>query len=305
MGLTALCYGFLILITNLSGVKSSWWKSSLTTEDVTTSTCSADIVDAYRKVVLGESAKDRNWCQQTMKKYGTVIGKKFGKMDKMTRDLWTNSKCDEQIVFKKVLTCDERLGWYFFNNWMKQRYNTPSSPNDGIECVTSHKANSFCKLSNVTLDFSKVRIGSDARSFANGFVTTHGHSNTKVIPSPGYRHSATLSSRAEDIKEMSQCDEWEERPAFVLSNDDPFNLSHYMNDVMMIWSMLVLAGRTGMSSIIIILFDISQVGSLSSLLWTVFEVAVLLVEMHIDLWFQAILTYMDHSQLTMRVGLEQ
>jgi hypothetical protein len=248
MKIRCLCIWYAFLIAGFVCVKSAWWESDaseISKGRDSSNSCNVDIVNAYRSVVVGKRAKDRKWCEEAMKKYGTVIGKKFGRMDKNTRDTWTESKCDEQIIFKEILTCDQRNGWYFFNNWMKQRYNTPSSPNDGIECVTSHKANAFCRLSNVTLDFSKVRISSDVRSFASGFVTTHGHSNTKVIPSPGYRHSSTASSRSEDIKEMSECEVWEERPTFVLSNDDPFNLSHYMNDVMMIWSMLVLAGRRG------------------------------------------------------------
>lgn len=48
-----------------------------------------------------------------------------------------------------------------------------------------------------------------------------------------------------------QCDIYEERPAFVLSNDDIFNLGHYINDVIGIWAMTVLASRPASSSILI------------------------------------------------------
>ena len=43
----------------------------------------------------------------------------------------------------------------------------------------------------------------------------------------------------------------ESRPTFIISNDDNFNLGHYMNDVMNVWQMAVLAGRSTKDSLLI------------------------------------------------------
>ena len=62
---------------------------------------------------------------------------------------------------------------------------------------------------------------------------------------PQYSHVSKLGGGA------IRCDTYESRPTFVLSNDDSFNLSHYINDVIMMWSMLVLAGRQSFESLMI------------------------------------------------------
>lgn len=48
-----------------------------------------------------------------------------------------------------------------------------------------------------------------------------------------------------------RCDVTENRPTFVLSNDDIYNLGHYINDVMMVWNMVTLANKSPKDSILI------------------------------------------------------
>ena len=240
----------LLILFHITIVCSTWWSRDdtrvISKENAKDRFhCSKALKKEYNTVVLGKNAQDRQWCLDTQKKHGTIIGKRFGKMSTETRNMWINSKCEEQILFKQALTCEQRLGWYFFGNWLKQRYKNKSLRTDGIECASSHKTNVFCKMSNATLDFSHVTIVNGARRFTKGFAVSYGTAHAQVNPSPGYLYRPTASLLSEHIPAMADCDEWEERPAFVLSNDDPFNLSHYMNDVMMMWSMLVLAGRTG------------------------------------------------------------
>jgi hypothetical protein len=99
-------------------------------------------------------------------------------------------------------------------------------------------------LTNATVDFSKARInGGVSRNFDKGFVTTYGKgTGSDVLVAPQYSHVNS---------EPGQCDTYENRPTFVLSNDDSFNLSHYINDVIMMWSMLVLAGKQSLESLMI------------------------------------------------------
>ena len=161
-------------------------------------------------------------------------------MNKQTRDIWSDSNCEELIQFNTLFSCNRRLGWGFFDYWLSQR--SKGRKNDGLECITSNKANKFCKFNNGTVDFSKSTVLSASREFSNGFLISHGQHHNEDPPLPGYKHIETASLNPKDIKD---CTVWETRPTFVLSNDDVFNLSHYMNDVIMIWSMLILAGVSG------------------------------------------------------------
>ena len=49
----------------------------------------------------------------------------------------------------------------------------------------------------------------------------------------------------------AECDVHEKRPAFVMSNDDIYNLGHYMNDVMGVWCMLLLANKDSRESVLV------------------------------------------------------
>jgi hypothetical protein len=168
-------------------------------------------------------------------------------MSKSLRDTWSESNCEELVQFDKLFSCNRRLGWGFLAYWLSKRSNP--KPSDGIECITNNKANKFCRYTNVTIDFGKVAIRNGIREFSSGFVESHGTSPGKVDPPvPGYKHIPTSSLHPRDI---GDCDSWESRPTFFLSNDDPFNLSHFMNEVIMVWSMLVLAGAESSESLLI------------------------------------------------------
>ncbi len=106
-------------------------------------------------------------------------------------------------------------------------------------------------MSNVTIDFSKARVEGQSRSFRPGFLNLFGTPTVtygKIPPYPGIQHfDKEISPSMDD----GQCDEIEERPTFVLSNDDIFNLGHYMNDVMGIWSMFSIANYYPSDSLLI------------------------------------------------------
>jgi hypothetical protein len=138
-------------------------------------------------------------------------------------------------------------GWSFLQTWLdnKSGHNKGNRPGANPDCYTSLKANTFCRLSNATVDFSKVHInGGISRSFDAGFVKTHGQgSGSDVLVAPQYQHEQGIKTE--------KCDAYETRPTFVLSNDDSFNLSHYINDVIMMWSMLILSGKQSLESLMI------------------------------------------------------
>ena len=41
----------------------------------------------------------------------------------------------------------------------------------------------------------------------------------------------------------NECDIIETTPTFLTSNDDIFNLAHYINDVMDVWTMIMISGK--------------------------------------------------------------
>ena len=145
-----------------------------------------------------------------------------------------------------ILSSSHPRGWSFLETWLQNAAgkNTGNRPGANPNCYTSLKANTFCRLANATVDFSKAHIkGGISRSFDAGFVKTYGPgSGLNVEVAPQYHHVGG---------EMEKCDLYETRPTFVLSNDDSFNLSHYINDVIMMWSMLVLSGKQSLESLMI------------------------------------------------------
>ena len=116
------------------------------------------------------------------------------------------------------------------------------------------------------------------RKFQNGYITMYGtlteHAQ-HMVNYPGLRHVSVHSGKGitdslswEDIVQLegeevdgkrtkirrnkaNKCDIIETRPAFVLSNDDIFNLGHYINDVMNVWNMLMLSGVDSKDAILV------------------------------------------------------
>jgi hypothetical protein len=106
-------------------------------------------------------------------------------------------------------------------------------------------------MSNVTIDFGKAKIEGSSRSFRPGFLNFFGTPTVnygKIPPYPGIQHHVKETIPSVDD---GQCDEMEERPTFLLSNDDIFNLGHYINDVMGIWSMFSMANQRPDQSLMI------------------------------------------------------
>lgn len=78
------------------------------------------------------------------------------------------------------------------------------------------------------------------RSFNKGFLTSYGEIDgraAEVLDVPGRAHIA----QAEGQRTPTHCKQEERRPTLILSNDDIYNLGHYMNDVVTMWSMAVMA----------------------------------------------------------------
>jgi hypothetical protein len=100
-------------------------------------------------------------------------------------------------------------------------------------------------MHNVTLDFSKMKSIGQSRSFATGFLTMFGDlDNTERSYLPLY-----AGMRAVSANTQSDCDIIESRSVYMLSNDDIYNLGHYINDVIMTWALLILTNLSNSSSL--------------------------------------------------------
>lgn len=143
------------------------------------------------------------------------------------------------LVLGEYLPCSRRWGWGLFDAWNASEQLVISGYSE-VLCKVSTSQSALCRFRNSILDFSKV-INGGYRTFREGFLTTFGD----IEPGPfssvninavGKKHLTTFD--ASD----TECDMTIRKPVFVLSNDDIYNLGHYINDVMAIWSMLTMWG---------------------------------------------------------------
>lgn len=150
-------------------------------------------------------------------------------------------------------TCQSSWDWKLFEEWLiNQRLIITGDSN--VNCAANVGTYAFCKFSNVTIDFSRGMPRGIRRYFKDGFFTSRGYllENRYSFDIPGWHHiEMNDSMKDDDVKDFAQPDEVEIRPTFIISNDDIFNLGHYMNDVMNVWQMTILAGRNSKDSLLI------------------------------------------------------
>ena len=150
-------------------------------------------------------------------------------------------------------TCESRWGWKLFEEWLSNQ-RLIISGDSNVNCAANVGTYAFCKFSNVTIDFSKGAPNGIRRFFRDGFFTSRGNmlESRYSFDIPGMHHINFDDNMDDDIVlDFAQPDEVESRPTFIISNDDIFNLGHYMNDVMNVWQMAILAGRNTKDSILI------------------------------------------------------
>ncbi|RYG69101.1 glycosyltransferase family 61 protein [archaeon] len=101
----------------------------------------------------------------------------------------------------------------------------------------------YLQMENVMMDFSKMNEGGSSRSFQAGFLTIFGaidHKERAYLPIYPGLHT--------QFGHPSQCTTYANDTVYMLSNDDIFNLGHYMNDVMNVWMQIVMTEQVGTSS---------------------------------------------------------
>ena len=172
----------------------------------------------------------------------------------------TDLRCNNTIFHDEALKaeCDSMWGWQLFDDWLKNQRLVVDNGST-INCAVNIGMHSFCKFTNVTIDFAKGKARGISRVFERGFFTSEGDMlNSKFdFDIPGRQHingqENFEDSNTKDAKDTTRIRKTivESRPTFIISNDDNFNLGHYMNDVMNVWQMSVLAGRNTKDSLLI------------------------------------------------------
>ena len=73
----------------------------------------------------------------------------------------------------------------------------------------------------------------------------------------GYQHETETTYEPHKL-----CDYIEENPVYIVSHDDVYNLAHFMNDAMSVWSMLVLSKNLqGKRSILLNIDGLNHIGA--------------------------------------------
>jgi hypothetical protein len=166
------------------------------------------------------------------------------------------------LVAGELLPCSRRWGWEAFADWAAKNH-TIVTGYSHVNCRENVKACLLCRYENSTMDFSFVSVSGSTRSFQQGFLTTFGElysgpfasNNINAVGKKHVHYPKDARPRSKEVKvfnaEATRCDEYEERPVFVLSNDDTGNIGHYMNDVATIWNMLVMWGIDGQDAVML------------------------------------------------------
>lgn len=240
----------------------------------TSNATNLDSFDIYYQHL--ESQEDINWCKRLAVKNKIVVGKSWGRTSKAERKKYNEMSCDSIVALGSQATCDERFGWGLPFLWLRGRSPSNTTARDAYECVTSATANVMCRMT-ASMDHSLYKTvvpnpSKDiaSREFLSGFLQTYGRlpakGPDKLVwtghlnnPHP-YPHNITsggdLTIRHKTFSQRSYsldraCDYWEMRPTFVLAPDLQTNVGHYMNDLMNLWSAMILAGRTGQESLLL------------------------------------------------------
>jgi hypothetical protein len=151
----------------------------------------------------------------------------------------------------ELLACSRRWGWKAFEDWADKQHLIVTG-HSTVDCRENVKACLLCRYDNTSMDFSKVRTIGASREFSKGFLTTYGKLQSgpyasNNINAVGKDH-VSLPKNAHPV---THCDVYEDRPVLVLSNDDIFNIGHYINDVATIWNMLVMWGLNGKQAVLL------------------------------------------------------
>lgn len=217
-------------------------------------TCDKDQQTIYMKTP--DIPNDQlEFCKIAHNSYRVIVGHSWGNLPKNMQSKWNDYNCNQLITVGRLLSCNDTWGWPFLFSWVAENNvktyitNNNKTKLSNIRCGSNSKNSIFCKMINVRLDFSKSIIHGDSRTFEDGFLTTYGIQNQEIFyGSPNHKHIDSNENPNIKWMDKEECDIIENRPTFLTSNDDIFNLAHYINDVMDLWTIIILSGKNSKDS---------------------------------------------------------
>ena len=69
--------------------------------------------------------------------------------------------------------CDKDWGWRLFSDWMSNQ-KIVIDGHSKVQCAINPRTFSFCKYTNVTIDYGKAQVTGLTRTFDTGFFATYG-----------------------------------------------------------------------------------------------------------------------------------
>lgn len=137
--------------------------------------CPLHVSRAYASNDPSSSAlQDMEWCESSRATYNVVIGRSWGGLPPPKRKEWDTRSCNDLLKLGKLQTCDERYGWSFNRDWLRNM-RVIVSGQSSVKCATNLKTTAYCQTRNVVVDFSKARPSGLTRSFGEGFLESYGN----------------------------------------------------------------------------------------------------------------------------------
>ena len=230
--------------------------------------------DLYARYKLPlKSEVSWEWCEKKRVKHSVQPGYSFGSLSGIDRAMWERGDCNSLLFSGPQTSCSEKYSWKFFSSWLTHNTSFMYGRSEG-NVYRSLYNNHYFVMKHVMLDPTKTEIlsSTNSRVCHDGFLTVFASSldaNVESLLDPyvdgsfclfdGYKNidvqdlkgSGAMVGAEVSSDIHSYCDIIETKPVFIVSHDDIYNLAHFMNDAMTLWSMLMLSGLDGSETILL------------------------------------------------------
>jgi hypothetical protein len=102
------------------------------------------VEQAYR-TAAGDFAKSLGWCKLKQQNNHVAIGRSWGSLSKADKHQWDEFKCNELLSVGKLQSCNQRWGWGFFSEWLRNAVQVVQGVSN-VTCARDIKTSSFCQV---------------------------------------------------------------------------------------------------------------------------------------------------------------
>jgi hypothetical protein len=108
----------------------------------------SQLYDSINESKLIEMKENKKWCNSMIAAHKVQIGRSWGSLSKQQQMMWDTKKCNELLNVGTLLSCEERYGWKYFENWLKNKKMIFSNASN-VDCIQDFKTSGFCKVSSL------------------------------------------------------------------------------------------------------------------------------------------------------------